>query len=89
MMMMLMMMASTLASFGMTTFWLWFFAKFVLPVDAPARLPYLQVSVLGFHVFVRVRPHQASISSSELKHFFLEKVIPVFVRVSAPPRIFK
>ena len=35
---------STLASFGMTTFWLWFFAKFVLPVDAPARLPYLQVS---------------------------------------------
>jgi len=36
---------STLASFGMTTFWLWFFAKFVLPVDAPARLPYLQLLV--------------------------------------------
>jgi len=34
---------STIASFGMTTFWLWFFAKFVLPVDAPARLPYLEL----------------------------------------------
>ena len=33
-------------------------------------------------MFVRVRPRQASISPSELKHFFLEKVIPVFVRVS-------
>lgn len=34
---------STVASFALTTFWLWFFAHFVLNFSSPVRLPYLQL----------------------------------------------
>jgi len=36
---------STVASFGLTTFWVWLFGKYVLDANKPIELPYLQLFI--------------------------------------------
>ena len=42
---------STIASFALTTFWLWFFARYVLSFTSSTELPYIELFLsLGFLV---------------------------------------